>query len=280
MNRFLRSSLMSALLAWVLSGIVATAQADTRLVSTDALATELIFALHADQYLVAVDVTSHLPPNYRPLEIVGYHRNLSAEGLLSLSPTLVIGSEHMGPAPALDALRQAGVTLLQLPSPDDPQQLRDNIQRVAGPLGLSETVAPLLARLDQQLLALESQPITGNSAAFLLATDPARLRLAGQGTTGEAFIRLTGGRNVADFTNYRTVSAESLLAMDPDIIILAGQEKDRALDSFLKNNPVLAHSRAARSGHIIAVDGSTLVAGLSLASIEEARQLTLAVKAD
>ena len=56
MNRFLRSSLMSALLAWVLFGIVATAQADTRLVSTDALATELIFALQADQYLVAVDV--------------------------------------------------------------------------------------------------------------------------------------------------------------------------------------------------------------------------------
>ncbi|MAZ71021.1 ABC transporter substrate-binding protein [Porticoccus sp.] len=280
MKKCPRSSLMSALLTGILFGAAVTAQADTRLVSTDALATELIFALRADKYLVAVDVTSHLPPNYRPLKIVGYHRNLSAEGLLSLSPTLVIGSEHMGPAPALDALRQAGVTLLQLPSPDHPQQLRDNIQRVAEPLGLTETVTPLLARLDQQLLALESQPVTGSSAAFLLATDPTKLRLAGHGTTGEAFIRLTGGHNVADFTNYRTVSAESLLAMDPDIIILAGQEKDRALDSFLKSNPVLAHSRAARSGHIIAVDGSTLVAGLSLASIEEARQLTLAVKAD
>ena len=75
-----------------------------RLISTDAFVTELLFSLNADQYLVGVDVTSKLPPGYRPLANIGYHRTLSAEAILNLRPTQVIGSEFIGPQEVLLSL--------------------------------------------------------------------------------------------------------------------------------------------------------------------------------
>ena len=257
----------------LLLSVLSAAEAETRLVSTDAQATELIFALGADQDLVAVDVTSHLPEGYRSLKNVGYHRNLSAEGMLSLQPTLVIGSEHMGPSTVLDTLRQANVTLLQLPAPYSVTQLQENIRRVAKQLQNTEAISRIEKKVQQHLDQLHTHNLEDRRGVFLLMMDARKLRLAGKGTTGAAFIQLTGGSNAATFDNYRDVSAESLLAMDPDFIILASQETSGLTQQFLEANPILSHSRAARENKIVSMDGSTLVAGLSLSAISEAGRI-------
>lgn len=253
-------------------GLVATASADTRLVSTDASATELILALGYSEQLVAVDVTSQLPAGHRPLPNIGYHRNLSAEGLLSLQPSLIVGSEHMGPPSVIAALQQANIPVVRLEAADSSERLRNNIARLGDALSAHHQADTLLATLDSKLQPLQAAP-SHRRMAFLLAMDPAKLRLAGQGTAGDAFIRLLGGRNVSDFTNYRNVSAESLMAMQADIILVAGQSPDNAVSTLLAAAPVLAHTPAGQHNGIVAVDGSTLVAGLSMAAIDEALRL-------
>lgn len=60
----------------------ATSAAESRIVSAGSAVTELVFALEQQQQLVAVDVTSSLPANMA-LPKVGYHRQLSAEGILA-----------------------------------------------------------------------------------------------------------------------------------------------------------------------------------------------------
>ena len=94
----------------------ATTQAaePVRLLSTGSSTTELVLALGAEQQLVAVDSTSDVPNN-KGLPKLGYHRQLSAEGILSTQPSLVIGSEEMGPESVLNLVRQAGVTVESLP---------------------------------------------------------------------------------------------------------------------------------------------------------------------
>ena len=57
-----------------------------------AIAGQLILALGGEQSLVATDISSVEPKN---LPRVGYHRALSAEGILSLAPTRLIGSDEM-----------------------------------------------------------------------------------------------------------------------------------------------------------------------------------------
>ncbi|MEX2961472.1 hemin ABC transporter substrate-binding protein [Microbulbifer sp. TYP-18] len=251
-----------------------------RLISTDASATELIFALGADQDLVAVDVTSQLPKSYRELGNIGYHRTLSAEGLLSLRPTTVIGNEHMGPANVLTALKNADVELVQLPSAQNLSQLRNNIDRLARMLSRRDEGEQLIRRIDEQLNHLKSNSLSGMRTAFLLAIDPDKPRLAGANTSGSALIALLDGANVASFDNYRNVSAESLLALQPDIIIVAGREQKNAVNELLAANPILKNTPAGKQKHILAIDSNTLIAGLSVAALDQAIKLAEELQPD
>jgi len=57
---------------------------------------EIIYALGADQDIVAVDVSSTYPPQIKKLPTVGYHRALSAEGILAAKPTLILHDSNIG----------------------------------------------------------------------------------------------------------------------------------------------------------------------------------------
>lgn len=245
-----------------------------RLISTDAGVTQLLFALGADQHLVAVDVTSKLPKQYRPLNNIGYHRTLSAEGLLSLEPSTVIGSEDIGPVEVVTALQAARVELLQLPSAKSTDQLLNNIKSVSKTVKAQEQGAILTREVKHKLQTLENKGPLPLATVFVLSMDPSKLRMAGKDTAADAFIGLLGARNVADFNNYRTVSAESLMAMKPQLIILVGKSSDNVIDSFLQANPIVQHSDAAKNQRIVAVDGGSLVAGLSVQAVDEALRLS------
>src|SRR5512146_1465356 len=58
---------------------------------------EMIYALGAQGNLVGVDYSSTFPPEIKKLPTVGYHRALSAEGILSLRPTVILHDNNIGP---------------------------------------------------------------------------------------------------------------------------------------------------------------------------------------
>ena len=64
-------------------------QKTPRIVSVGSALTEIFYALGAENLLVGVDTTSLYPPQAKSLPQVGYMRALSAEGVLSLKPTLI-----------------------------------------------------------------------------------------------------------------------------------------------------------------------------------------------
>ena len=69
----------------------------TRVTAAGGSITEIIYYLEGDKKLVAVDVTSNYPEEASLLPSIGYVRALSAEGILSLNPSIVIGEDDMGP---------------------------------------------------------------------------------------------------------------------------------------------------------------------------------------
>ena len=85
-------------LGLVAAALPARAQAQ-RVVSVGSALTEIIYALGAEKMLVGVDTTSLYPAAARSLPQVGYMRALSAEGVLSLRPSLVIATTAAGPSP-------------------------------------------------------------------------------------------------------------------------------------------------------------------------------------
>ena len=255
------------------------AVAETRIVSTDAAVTQILFALDLDGDLAAVDVTSSLPEGYRELPVVGYHRALPAEGILALNPTLVIGSEHLGPPNVLATLESAGIPVLQLPSAETVAELQQNITSIAEALGDVEKAAPTLADLEQEEALLRASPLAQERIAFVLAVEPGKMRIAGNGTSGDAFIKLLGAKNIAGFDAYRTLSAEAILELSPTVILVAGHE-GATPERLLELNTIVRHSQAATSGQILPVDAANLVAGLSPNAVTDAVSIsrTLASK--
>jgi iron complex transport system substrate-binding protein len=274
--RLLPAALLMALVAQAAEQPSApTATVPQRLVSTDAAATEILQLLGVSERLVAVDASSELPAG-QSLPRLGYHRALSAEGLISLAPDLVIGSEHMGPPHVLEALARAEVPVLKLDSPESLPTLIANIEAIANATG-SRGGAVLAERLRGQSVQLADQALLGQKAAFLLRAEGGKLRLAGSGTAGAGFLDLLGADNVAEHANYRSVTPEALLALAPDLLVLADAE-NLGSQAFIEQFPVLRFSPAVRDGRLFAVDAGTLVAGISVAAVTEAGRIQQAAR--
>jgi iron complex transport system substrate-binding protein len=265
----------AAVLLAALAGVTATtpaqAQPPQRVISTDAAITEIVAALGEGRRLVAVDVTSTLPDGSAPLPRVGYHRALSAEGLLSLRPDLLLASEHAGPPEALGALRGAGVQVLTLPAALSPAVLADNVLQIAAALQVDATGKALAARVEATGAALKGAAAPGVSA-LLLRDGGGELRAAGRDTAGGAFLDLIGVANAADHDGYRTYSQEAILALNPPLLLLALGD-DETAQSLLQRYPLLRFSDAAGSGSVLGLDSAALVGGLSLRALESASDM-------
>lgn len=275
MNSFFKATsntVYLARLALVLSvvlSVAVNAQPASRIISTDAGVTDVLIALGLGDSLVGVDVTSKTPKSLT-LAKVGYHRTLSAEGLMSLKPSLIIGSDHMGPSEVISFIEKSAVILVRLPTAKNGEQLKSNIGAIGKSVGEEAKASKLLVRVDSAITALDERQLSADTkVAFLLQMDGRSLRLAGSGTTGDDIIGLLGGENIAQHNAYQAVSPEALINLAPEVIIVAGRGVSESLvKTLLNDNPLLTHTPAAADGNIIEIDGRSIVAGISVSAIE------------
>lgn len=90
--------------------VAGTARAGAlRLITLGGSITEIVYALGAEAQLVGTDSTSFYPPAAAKTPKVGYFRQLSAEGILSLRPDVTVGTDDIGPPAVIDQVRSAGV---------------------------------------------------------------------------------------------------------------------------------------------------------------------------
>ncbi|HAS8514219.1 TPA: hemin ABC transporter substrate-binding protein [Vibrio vulnificus] len=276
MKKTMILGLSVALLSTTLSLPLQAAQ--ERIISAGSAVTELILALHAEQSLVAVDVTSQLPEGQQ-LPKIGYHRRLSAEGLLALSPTKLIGSDEMGPDPVLQQLKSTGVDIEVVNTQANVDGLKARIDQIAAILNKPQEAQQLKSLVDQQVQSLKANQPTEQKkkVLFLLIHEGRAANVAGTDTTPDAIIRLAGAINPAAdrITAYKPLSSESMVEMQPDVILVSGRsfEKLGGPDAIIKMMPLLAATPAGQNKQIVAIDGAALVGGLGLKSLAEAKRL-------
>lgn len=263
-----------ALVFSVVLSVAVNAQPASRIISTDAGVTDVLIALGIGGNLVGVDVTSKTPRSLTVAK-VGYHRTLSAEGLMSLKPSLIIGSDHMGPSEVISFIEKSAVILIRLPTAKNGEQLKSNIGVIGKSVGEEAKASKLLVRVDSAIAALDEQQLSADTkVAFLLQMDGRSLRLAGKGTSGDDIISLLGGENIAQHNAYQAVSPEALINLAPEVIIVAGRGvSDSLVKTLLNDNPLLTHTPAAANANIIEIDGRSIVAGISMSAIEAVAKL-------
>lgn len=245
-------------------------QLPQRWVSAGGALSEWIAELGAESRLVGVDSTSQHPASLRALPSIGYQRQLSAEGVLSLRPDLLVGTEEMGPPPVLSQVRGAGVRVELFSSRADLDAVQGNLRRLGELLGTPEQAEHCFAAYRQQLgdLKVNIEAARGSAEApgviLLVGHAGAKPMIAGKGTAGDWLLEQAGGRNLATNEGYKHFSAETLAALNPQVVVVADRALtgEAALQALLKENPALAASRAVREKRLIDLDPTLLVGGL------------------
>ncbi len=235
-----------------------------RIVTLGGTITEIVFALGAGERVVGVDASSSFPAAAERLPKVAYHRRLSAEGVLSLSPTLIIATTEVGPPEALRQIESAGVRLLVMPHEATVDGAVDMIEGIARHLGARKTGAALVRNLKEDLARVESSiPRTGTKARalFLYARGQGTLMVAGRDTGADTMIGLAGGANaVRGYSGYKPLTSEAAVAAAPDVILLM----DSGLASVggahgLWRLPGLALTPAGKQSRVASMDGLLLL---------------------
>ncbi|WP_425667258.1 heme/hemin ABC transporter substrate-binding protein [Vibrio tubiashii] len=279
-----KKALLKTVTTLSLSLMALTSFASERIVSAGSAVTELLIALNQQEKLVAVDVTSELPGSLQ-LPKIGYHRRLSAEGLLALGPNRLIGSDEMGPETALSQLRSSGVEVDIVNTKPTPEGLLERIDEIAALTQAEKQASELKKQVTKQIASLEknkSQQKSAKKVLFLLIHEGRPANVAGRDTTPNAIIELAGGVNPAasQLSSYKPLSTEAMVEMQPDIILVSGRSYNKlgGADEILKKMPMIAATPAGQNKQFIKIDGHALVGGLGLKSLSEAERLSLLLK--
>ncbi|MEX2381740.1 MAG: ABC transporter substrate-binding protein [Opitutales bacterium] len=228
---------------------------DLRIVTLGSAVTEIACALGATDSLVAVDSSSRFPANVNVLPKVGYFRTISAEGVLSMRPTLVLAGQGAGPETALTRIQEAGVQVLEVHKTPTMESVSRAIEEIGKALGREKEAGRLIADLNNQLRGAEKKRDSFEKnprVVFLMSiVENGGLNAAGRGTAADEMIRLAGGVNVmADVSDYRSVSAEALASREPDVILYSagfdgspGEVGGRLNEPWAKATPAGLHGR-------------------------------------
>ena len=248
--------------------------------------TEIIYALGEEEKLIAVDITSNFPKQATELPSIGYVRALSAEGVLSLSPSLILGENDMGPAAVMEQLARVGIDIKIIPEENTAAGILDKVSCIANILDMAEADKNIvLEKLDSEVDDLKNivneNKNDPKKVMFILGMESGSPTVGGIGTSADGFIKMTGGINVMDsFEGWKPVSTESIIEASPDFIIIS----NRGLSSFktvekLGQHPTLVFTPASKENNIIAMDGMAML-GFGPRTITSAKEVALRYASD
>ncbi len=254
------------LLGWPFANACEAAADSTRIAVAGGSLTEIIYFLGAEERLVAVDTTSNFPAAARKLPSIGYVRALSAEGLLSLKPTLVLGEHDMGPPHVPTALAATGLPLVRVAEVPTAAGIVAKVRCVAAVLGLAEHAEALIEmRLAPVVEALAT--VTRSDAAVpvravvLLGVRDGSPIGAGAGTSAHGLLEMAGAVNaLTDFHGWKPVSVEALANAQADYVVMPqrGAADIGGVAQALRH-PAVAPLVAGRADRLIVMDGMELL---------------------
>jgi iron complex transport system substrate-binding protein len=228
--------------------------------------TEILYFLDMEKHIVAADITSNYPPETEHLPSIGYVRNLSAEGILSLNPTVIIGEDDMGPEEVVSQIKAAGIEVLLVGEEHSASGIIKKIHCVADILGKRPRAEQLINdRLTPKIKYLKA--LTASKRAkqprilFILGMQNGSPIVAGRGVSAAGLIAMLGGINTMDsFDGWKPASPEAILQAAPDVILIS----HRGLSGFgdlsdLKKHPALRFTPAVQNSKVIVMDGMKML---------------------
>lgn len=238
--------------------------ADTsRIVAIGGSITEIAYALGEEGHLVARDSTSRYPAAAVALPDVGYMRQLSPEGVLSVNPSGILALHGSGPKEAVDVLKKSSVPFIDVPEHYSHDGILEKIRIVGKALGVDAKAEKLVAETDAKLKAAEKQTASikeRRRILFVLSIQGGKILAAGTDTAGDGIIKLAGAVNAVEgFSGYKQMSDEAIVTARPDVILAMKNAGPPIAEAELFAIPSITSTPAGEGRKLILMDGSYLL---------------------
>ncbi|WP_287063882.1 hemin ABC transporter substrate-binding protein [Mesorhizobium sp.] len=225
--------------------------------------TEIVFALGEQDRLVARDSTSRYPEAALKLPDVGYMRQLSPEGVLSVNPSGILALHGSGPKETVDVLKKTSIPFIEVPERYDHEGILEKIRIVGKALGADAKADALAAEIDVKLKAAEKQTASikdRKRVLFVLSMRGGKILASGSNTAADGIIRLSGGVNAIDgYSGYKQLSDEAVITARPDVILMMNNAGPGVSDNELFANPSIRSTPAGAARKVVRMDGGYLL---------------------
>jgi iron complex transport system substrate-binding protein len=220
-----------------------------RAVSLAPSLTEMVFAVGAGERLIGVTTYCNYPAAALNIAKVGDTQNPNIETIIALRPQIVFVSTASQLQAFTSTLEQQHIAVYVTDPHDLDGVFRDMLQ-LAELFGTAAQTTNAVAALRYRVEAVKARTAgkPRPRVFFQLSRDP--LYTIGRDSYLAGVIDAAGGdlltRDIA--TAYPTLSKETALAMDPQVILLSDSEDNR------QPNDVFVRSEAVKSGRVVRIN--------------------------
>lgn len=208
---------------------ISYSESNRKIITIGGSVTEIVFELGLGDEVIAVDQSSVSPSIVTELPQVGYIRMISAEGILSLNPNIILTTTDIGPPKVIDQLKQSGVEFYIYDSAYSLEGIISLIKNISNDLKINNKGLELINEvnnIDSKIEKLKNNKKSQPKMVFFMNPSIGSFTAAGASTKADYFIKYLGGDNVFSnqFKKYSKVTKENIVNLNPDII-LAGSTK-------------------------------------------------------
>lgn len=240
--------------------------APKRIISLSSALTETVYALGYGSSIVAVDVTSVSPAQATKLPRVSKNRVVSAEGLISFKPNVILAPEGDLSRAIIQQLRASGIRVISIRQQFSSKGATEFIQNVANAIQEPEAGKKLASQTQAALNRIQEmvqKDSKGKSpkVLFIYARGAGTMSVAGKGSNLDAMISLAGGKNaIQEFSDFKPYTTEALVKANPDIILLFdfGMSTLGGKDAILRM-PGVRITNAGKNKRIIEMESTLMV---------------------
>jgi iron complex transport system substrate-binding protein len=236
----------------------------SRILSLGGDVTEILYALKADNKIIAVDSTSQFPVEaLKQKPNVGYLRALATEGVLSTNPTLIIAGKDAGPPPVVAALKASSIPYVEVPDDHTPEGAAAKIRFVASVIGEQAAGETLAKNVEHDFTELAKQRAKVSKpirAVFVLTVQNGRATIGGAHTSADAILKLAGAENAAaGAEGFKPMADEAGVELAPEVIITMKHSSSNFRSDAVLGVKGLQSSPAAKNNRVYEMDGLYLL---------------------
>ena len=222
---------------------------------------EIIQSLNAQSVIVGRDISS-TEDSLSDIPIVTSGHQVLPEKVIALKPDLVLIDASSGPKSAIEAIRSAGIKVIQTPESWNLADLPIKVRAVGEAIGAQDQAEDLVQQLNQSLRVSTVKNSPRVAFLYLRGTSSVYL-IGGAGSGADSMLDAIGAIDIGAQSldrPFNTLTAESLAELNPDVILVMskGLESVGGVQGLLKL-PGVGQTKAGKNSAVIDVDDSLLL---------------------